>query len=168
MNRLKTEFDRFLVRENKLNVLGDTDTVKPLVQQQRDRVYLELNRLMDRAAGIRRLQKHLLAVFELAEKIDFYVKPSTRKERGHEDMPPEHLAILKLAQHSGASKVRRCDTGEIVRVNHLDVAFEGLSDRRTLFFFSTAPRPGVYAFPLDNREVSLSPVYEPITSEEKK
>lgn len=163
MNRLKTEFDRCLVRESKLEALGN---VKPLVQEQHDRAHIELARFMDRAAGIRKQQKHLFDIFELIGGIDFHVRATNKKQVGDENVPPERLAILKLAAYLGTSKVRRND-GQIVRVNYLD-DYKGLSNARTMFFFSTQPRPGVYAFPLDGGEISLAPVYEPITLEEKK
>lgn len=163
MNRLKTEFDRCLVRESRLEALGD---VKPLVQEQHDRAHIELTRFMDRAAGIRKQQKHFLDIFELIGGIDFHVRASSKKAPGEENVIPEHLAIQKLAAFTGTSKVRRND-GQIVRVNYLD-DYKGLSDARTMFFFSTQPRPGVYAFPLDGREITFAPVYEPITLEEKK
>ncbi|MBN1497635.1 MAG: hypothetical protein JXA07_12740 [Spirochaetes bacterium] len=164
MNRLKTEFDRFLVREDKL---ADLAAVKPLVNEQHDKALAGLNRFMDRVSGIRRMQKYILDVVSIIDGIDFHVRQSTKKERGQENIMPEHLAIQKLAAHLGASKVRRVDTGEIVRVNFLD-DYKGLADRRTLFFFSSTPKPGVYSFPLDTREISTKAVYEPITLEEKK
>jgi len=164
MNRLKTEIDRFFVREGKLAALKDT---KPLTVEQHDKALAGLNRLLDRAANIRRMQKHFLDVASIIGGIDFHVRQSTKKEPGEENVTPEHLAIMKLAAHTGTKKVRRCHDGQIVRVNYLD-DYQGLSDRRTLFFFSASPRPGVYAFPLDAREISTAPVYEPISNSEEK
>ena len=165
IGRIKSEYGRFIVRQSKLEALGQ---IRPITSEQADRAFHELTRFMDRAGTIRKMQKQLLDLFEIVEATDFHVKQSTKKQVGEEHVQPLILALQKLAAFTGASKIRRVSDGEIIRVNRLDGYVPPTGRRNILFVFSTSPRPGVYAWPLDALDVNTKPAYEPITTTEEK
>jgi len=165
INRLMNEHRRFILRDERVAILGDK---KPLVKEKMKHLDAEIARLADRVSIIRAQQKELLTALEIIQGADFTIQQMTKKVPGEETLPPEIIALKKLALYTGSPKVRRVYDAEIIRPERIDRFYKGYPDRRPgLFVFSTAPRPAVYHFPLDGIAVDLNPVYEPLTQEMK-
>ncbi|MBN2161018.1 MAG: hypothetical protein JW807_16625 [Spirochaetes bacterium] len=166
INRLQVEYQRFFNRDVKIGMLSDSP---PLVQEKIVQLDTLLGTFCDRAKQIKDCQHLLLAVLQIVSGIDFSVKPTTKKDpNGDEQTSPELLACRKLAQHTGSQKIKRVRDGEIVRPGRLNRDYAGYPAKRPgLFFFSTAPKPGVYFMPLDGIGIDPNPAYTPIETEAK-
>lgn len=169
INHLQNEYARLTRRLDEIGALGADP--RPLVQDHIRRLEADLNTLADRIKTCRELQRQFLTVLQIVRGIDFYIQPTKKGEFGDEQTSPEVLAIKKLAAFTGKEKVRRVRDNGIILLSHLDSRYSGFPEKKNvLYFFSSAPRPGVYALPLSGIgiAVSLDPVYISCTQEADK
>lgn len=168
-SRIQVEHERFLRRADEIAMMGNKRP--PLIDDKVNILYGEISRLADRLKICREQQRRLLDVLQIISGIDWTVRQTNikRKQQGDEDVPPEVLALRKLAEATGSAKVRRCTDGEIVRLSRVDNNYQGHPGRRNgLYFYSSIPKPAVYFFPLDGISVTTDPAYVPVQQTEEK